>query len=1079
VNRRLPTAVAAVIVALLIGTGVSAPAFADDDGGDGGGDVAVAQIAGFVLDEETTPVEGVTISAVNLADEGVVASDTTDGTGRYELTGLVAGTYAVSFTPTYVDGWPYDPVEDRTVDVDAEDETVENHYTLTFSPPPPPVDTPSGPTGTASLSGVVRLHGGDDVPLDEVRVWLSYSSDGVPLSRNTQTGADGTYSFAELPPATGTTPVNLEFSKDGYATKRVSVKIADAAVERSTTLQPLPVGTGSISGTVSLPGGGEPGYGSVTLMTETWTTRGIEYLSPDDHDFQFIDLPAGRYRIQVSTEWGAPQERTVEVATTAVTEDIELVPYDTGTATVTGVLRDTRTGDPIPGHLVYLSPDYGQNLMHQSVETDDAGVWSFAGVADGLYTVSASTWWVPAPDGALGWETLHVSQRIEVAGGASVIDQVLELRSFAAGESMLTGRVRDLSTYLPVDGATVIVTHPASGVEVAFVETDAGGTFTAEGLTAGNFVVSVYKDGYTGGTATVIVSGSTSSVVVPLRPITDAPGGFAGGALNITVRDVDGHVVDDAMVDGVLTGLSPDDWASFYDGVDGDGRLAVDGLREGAWLVSVYASRPDGGPRAFAPALVELSADNPTADLVFGESIPSRVTGQVDVNGFTNRDLMIVAVDEDGFVLGATQPEADGTYVLSDLPAADVRVGLQGAESGGSEGTPALLAMPVWATDDGASQTVELAEAQVFPLTGGTSLTGFDFRAVAGGTVRAALALSANGETGPFPSARCFMMRTFHLEGGDWVEYALGWDFGCGTEPLLARGLPAGQYKFEFRDDFTGSEAFRTTYNGGASTLAAAAPVVVTAGEVVDLGTIVASVPEPQDATLDALDLDFLADDPDFDLDAYKGQVSTGDELTAGEPTEVHVGEEYAGKWVNVSLNSTPVVVGAAWHQVALDGIVRVTLPSDMNGSHRLAVGDTEGRLMGWTAVEIAEAVPGDGDDSGDGDGGDSGESGESGESAGTGGSKASGATSGRATGSGVATDAAAEATGDDTTVPAAQAPAPAQESTSTDDDEAEPTAAPDAEVGDGSWIVWTVVGGLVVLVGGAAGLIFVRRRAV
>lgn len=920
----------------------------------------------------------------------------------------------------------------------------------------PVVADPS--SGTATLSGTVR-EAGTDVVIAGASV--DYLGSGPSL--HTVTDSAGHYSFSGLAATDPSWGAQLQISKSGtYYSKMLNVIIADGAVVvRNTTLTPVQTGTTTISGGVSI--GGDEFTGHVSLSTWGWASVGSVVVADSGPDgvveFSFTALPAGKYHLMAWAE-GAPTTMLDIDLTSApsATRNIVLTPYPVGTGTLRGRVVDTRTGAPIAGASVQVSPTFGATLaVPQNATTGSDGRWQVTALTDGSYTVVATNRDpygipLPAPSGAAGWAISYDQAQVDLDPAESTTLPDLELRSYLPGTSVLEGRIRDSVTHLPVGG--VLVTAYAFGAEAGSAVTDESGTFRLEGLTEGDTFVAVSADGYYSRDATVLVEDATTSVVVPIAP---RPVG-GDGTVTFTVQH--GSVaIDDAR----LWGTKDDDPESYFQvSVDEDGRATVSGLSVGDWTVQVSATDPVGGNRVFAPAHVRVVDGTPQSVLI-RDSTQVRVSGRVDLNGFIPDDVLVVAFDEAGACLGTGNPAGDGTYEMTDLPSTDMRIALVTATIncyGGAMYTASaeLGVATVWADGHG-GQTPEREDARVIDGSDTTRYTGFDFTALAGGSARAAIRLSsASGATIP-PASRCFTMTPYRLEGGVWDEYGYGWDYGCGGESLLSIGLPAGQYKFEFADVNSGSTAFQTAYNGGASSLAAAPAITITDGQIADLGVVTAHVPSPSESSLEALDLDFLASDPGFDLSAYEDQVTTVDEPQAGEETEVEVGEEFAGQWVNVSLNSTPVVVGSAWHQVAADGTVTVRLPSDVDGSHRLAVGDSEGHLIGWTGVEIAEAAPT-----------------SSGGSTGTGGGSASSGSKPAAKPSSTSSGSDTAATPSPTATPA---PTVTPEPTLTAqpaEAAPEPAAAPAAP--DTGWVLWVVLGGLVILVGAGAVILFLRRAA-
>lgn len=78
----------------------------------------------------------------------------------------------------------------------------------------------------------------------------------------------------------------------------------------------------------------------------------------------------------------------------------------------------------------------------------------------------------------------------------------------------------------------------------------------------------------------------------------------------------------------------------------------------------------------------------------------------------------------------------------------------------------------------------------------------------------------------------------------------------------------------------------------------------------------------------------------------------------AGQVITVQVGAERAGQWVAAWLFSEPVLLNGDWTQVSSDGTIAVTIPADVEaGSHRLAVFDADGALIGWQQLQVGAAA--------------------------------------------------------------------------------------------------------------------------
>jgi predicted transporter len=79
--------------------------------------------------------------------------------------------------------------------------------------------------------------------------------------------------------------------------------------------------------------------------------------------------------------------------------------------------------------------------------------------------------------------------------------------------------------------------------------------------------------------------------------------------------------------------------------------------------------------------------------------------------------------------------------------------------------------------------------------------------------------------------------------------------------------------------------------------------------------------------------------------------------VTAGSSITIGLGADRAGDSVSVWLFSSPVLLGT--RTVSASGEISVRIPVDTAaGTHRLAVTDASGALIGWTQLEVRAASP-------------------------------------------------------------------------------------------------------------------------
>ncbi|PZQ87457.1 MAG: hypothetical protein DI534_14725 [Leifsonia xyli] len=76
-----------------------------------------------------------------------------------------------------------------------------------------------------------------------------------------------------------------------------------------------------------------------------------------------------------------------------------------------------------------------------------------------------------------------------------------------------------------------------------------------------------------------------------------------------------------------------------------------------------------------------------------------------------------------------------------------------------------------------------------------------------------------------------------------------------------------------------------------------------------------------------------------------------------GPRVVVELPQERVGEWVAPYVHSSPTFLG--WQKVGADRRITLTLPNGLEGSHRLAVLDRNGGLIGWQALQIDRASDG------------------------------------------------------------------------------------------------------------------------
>jgi hypothetical protein len=295
---------------------------------------------------------------------------------------------------------------------------------------------------------------------------------------------------------------------------------------------------------------------------------------------EFTDLALGDYTIQFSS---TPEYQGASVAFSLTEEaphsqqDIELMPWPTGDASVSGTVVDSASHQPVPGVLISAGNfDSGQTL--EGV-TDENGHYSITGLVAGFYGVAISD----GPGYFSSFAHLEIGE-----GEAATVDFAL-----LAADSAISGRVVDPDGNGVADlwlGAYLV--DETLSASTSGQQTDADGYYTLTGAGAGTWLVqvdadenweqaTVVVDVEAASTATapdIVLTPRTTGMLTGLVGTTDGiPETEIGGVFDIcaTVLEPDGTPVPDAsMITGgdsfYFFSLQPGDYTVFFEDCDPD-----------------------------------------------------------------------------------------------------------------------------------------------------------------------------------------------------------------------------------------------------------------------------------------------------------------------------------------------------------------------------------------------------------------------------------------------------------------------------------------------------------------------------
>jgi protocatechuate 3,4-dioxygenase beta subunit len=229
-----------------------------------------------------------------------------------------------------------------------------------------PATAGPGPTGATVMGKVTDINDGE--PIEKALVVISYHG----IQRSQLTDSNGRYSFMNVPECF--CMKNIKVTKDGYRPESKDVGVSGVTVVNFQLLymekEPY---TGSIVGTVTDINDGSPLDGAKVVLDchekvrTTFTDQSGEY--------RFDEVPECFCLKKVTASMDHYRPETKEVGVSGVTTvDFELMteemhPYD---GTLSGVVSNADTGDPVPGARVTVEHD-GETW---SDVTDDEGRYS-------------------------------------------------------------------------------------------------------------------------------------------------------------------------------------------------------------------------------------------------------------------------------------------------------------------------------------------------------------------------------------------------------------------------------------------------------------------------------------------------------------------------------------------------------------------------------------------------------------------------------------------------------------------------------------------------------------------------------
>jgi protocatechuate 3,4-dioxygenase beta subunit len=434
---------------------------------------------------------------------------------------------------------------------------------------------------------------------------------------------------------------------------------------------------GTISGTVFAENdGGNVPLGSAIVaafLVDSHFPIGAD-ITDDDGNYE-IEVPFGEYHVRAHAwnfvgEWYDNVYHRSDATPVAVTEeqnaediDFILADYDQQeTGTISGIITDASTDDPIEGAYVVAQGSNPMNTRH-GVSAED-GSYTIEGLHSDSYTVIAHK------------EDYFPNQYPDevVVDGDDITDINIALTPRVP--TGMTGMVTDADSGEPIAGAHVVAIDVNHHHRHGWAETGEDGTYVLE-IRPGEYTVQAGAWGY-------LPQEYPENVIVTEDGFTEnidfALAGFDFGSISGTVTDTDANPIPMAVV--TLRAVDGFHWR--HTRTDENGDYMFDDVIPGEYRVRAFQFGFEPGEYP-DPVMVEDGQDVTGIDIVLTPYEPpfdGYIAGTVtdDETGDPLADAVVVGfgvhVGPWGprWIVRRTYTGEDGTYSLGNLPEVPFRI---------------------------------------------------------------------------------------------------------------------------------------------------------------------------------------------------------------------------------------------------------------------------------------------------------------------------------------------------------------------------------------------------------------------
>jgi len=420
----------------------------------------------------------------------------------------------------------------------------------------------------------------------------------------------GQYMVAAFPGLTSLPYINEIYNDTMFYLEATPVTVTTSGTTSGIDFQLA--ASGMITGTVTNAATGDPIVGIWVLADNYDDEEGMfsDALTDAQGVYRMTGLPPGDYRLETDcedtglnysqlfynnkTSWNLADR--VTLTGTQTTSGINFVLSPGGT--VSGTVLDDQ-GQPIEGIAIQASAYVGEGWFGEA-ETQADGTYTLVGLASGTYKIRAcpSCWdeVLPYADEYYDDADWKDASPVTVVVGETTpgIDFVL------AGGTSISGFVfgwdAGLNDYVPVAGAELSAENLTTGSWSGWAQTEADGSYTMNGLTAGSYRVRASADTYSqefypnsidwGGAVAVEVTVDEPATAINFDL-------DLGGQIEGTILDQDTGL---PVTVGVWINAQPatgEPWGSGTNQIENDGSFTITGLPSGTYKLSVNATGYD------------------------------------------------------------------------------------------------------------------------------------------------------------------------------------------------------------------------------------------------------------------------------------------------------------------------------------------------------------------------------------------------------------------------------------------------------------------------------------------------------